>query len=105
VLLAAGCGGEPSLPSKLAEQLSASSDSVAADLEARDFCAARDTVLTLQSRTIAAVNSGRVPPDLQEELLGSVSALLETISCTPPRADARSREDAEALADWLRENS
>jgi hypothetical protein len=109
-LLAAGCGGgggggEPSLPSDLAEQLAARSDSAAARLEAGEFCAARADATTLQSRTIAAINSGRVPAELQEELLGSVNALLEAISCTPPTADDGAAEDARALAEWLRDRS
>jgi hypothetical protein len=54
-------------------------------------------------QAIAAINTGRVPPDLQEELLGSAGALLEAISCTPPDADDGAAEDARALADWLRE--
>lgn len=105
-LLAAGCGGgEPGLPSGLAEQLAARSDSAAAQLESGEFCAARENAAALQSRAITAINSGQVPADLQEELLGSVNALLEGISCTPPAADEGAAEDARALGEWLRENS
>jgi hypothetical protein len=46
-----------------------------------------------------------VPAELQEELLGSVNALVEAISCTPPGADDGATEAARALADWLRERS
>ena len=46
-----------------------------------------------------------MPADLQEELLGSVNALVEGISCTPPDADDGSAEAARELADWLREQS
>jgi hypothetical protein len=46
-----------------------------------------------------------VPAELHEELLGSVNALLEATSCTPPDADDGAAEDARALADWLRERS
>ena len=101
-LLAAGCGGEPSLPSDLAAQLAARSDSTAARLESGEFCAARADAVALQGRAIAAINAGRVPTELQEELLGSVNALLEAISCVPPRADDGAAEDARQLADWLR---
>lgn len=104
-LLAGGCGGGPTLPSDLAAQLAARSDSAAARLESGQFCAARADAAALQNQSIAAINSGRVPADLQEELLGSVNALLEAISCTPPAADDGAAEDARALADWLRETS
>jgi hypothetical protein len=104
-LFAAGCGGGPSLPSDLAGQLAARSDSAAVRIEAGQFCAARDDAAALQSRSIAAINAGEVPAELQEELLGSVNALLEAISCTPPHADDGAAEDARALADWVREQS
>ena len=45
----------------------------------------------LQSRSIEAINEGQVPAELQEELLGSVNALVEAISCTPPAADDAGR--------------
>jgi hypothetical protein len=105
VLLAAGCGGGPSLPHDLAAQLASRSDAVAASLEQARFCAARTDALALQARTIAAVNAGRVPADLQEELLGSVNALVDGISCTPARADDGAAADARDLADWVRDRS
>ncbi len=107
MLLAAGCGGggEPGLPSDLAEQLAGHTESAAAQLESGEFCAAREDVAALQSRSIAAINEGQVPADLQEELLGSVNALVEAITCTPPAADDQATADARALADWLRGES
>ena len=107
MLLAAGCGGggEPGLPSDLAAQLGALTESAAAQLESGEFCAAREDAAALQSRSIEAINEGQVPADLQEELLGSVNALVEAISCTPPAADDRAAADARELADWLREQS
>jgi hypothetical protein len=51
------------------------------------------------------VNDGSVPAGLQEELLGSANALLEAVSCVPPRAGDGAAEDARELADWLRERS
>ena len=105
-LLAAGCGGgEPGLSSELAEQLAARSDTAVAQLEAGEFCAARAEATELQNETIAAINAGDVPADLQEELLSSVNALLESVSCTPPRANEGAAEEAQALSDWLQENS
>jgi len=105
-LLAAGCGGdEPRLPAGLATQLAARSDSTAARLESNEVCAARTDAATLQSQAIGAINAGRVPAELQEELLGRVNALLAAISCPATEADDGAAEDARALADWLREQS
>jgi len=73
---------------------------VAEELESGDACAARASADRLQARTIAAVNSGRVPPRYQEELTASVSALVGSISCTitPPTTPetAVPEEDEEA---------
>ncbi len=105
VLLAAGCGGEePTLPADLATQLSNRSDSAMAQLESGDVCAAREGAEVLQTKAIGAINAGRVPGDLQEELLGHVNALLDAISCTPPEAGGAA-EEARALGEWLRERS
>jgi hypothetical protein len=46
-----------------------------------------------------------VAAELQEDLLGSVNALAEAISCAPRGADAGAAEDARELADRLRELS
>jgi len=81
------------------------SESVAARLESGEFCAARANAVALQQQTIGAINSGRVPAELQEELLGSANALLASISCTPPEAEEGAADDARTLAEWLRENS
>ena len=108
MLLAAGCGGgeeQPEIRRELAHQLALSSELASADLEARAFCDARTKVLTLQEGTIAAINSGRIPAELQEELLASVNALLEGITCTPPAAADGAAEEAQDLAEWLRERA
>jgi hypothetical protein len=106
VLLAAGCGGEePGLPSDLAAQLAERADAAAAAGDARRFCAAREDVVALQARTIGAVNDGRVPAELQEELLGSVNALVDGVSCEPPSADAGWADSARDLSDWVRDRS
>jgi hypothetical protein len=98
--LVAGCGGEeraaaPPLPAALAEGLAARSDSVAERLEAGDGCAARAEAEALQAETIAAVNDRRIPQRYQEELLGSVAALLESIECAPPPPPGDEADDDE----------
>ena len=105
MLLAVGCGGEPGLPDDLAAQLAERSDAAAAHREDGRFCAAHAELLNLQRRTIAAVNAGRVPAELQEELLGSVNVLLDGISCTPPGSDDGWSQSARDLGDWLRSRS
>ena len=105
MLLAAGCGGEPSLADELATTLAAHADSAAAHLDRGEFCAARADATALQRQTIAAINEGAVPAELQEELLGSVNALAEAVSCMPPNADDDAADDARELADWLEERS
>jgi len=105
VLLAAGCGEEPSLARPLAGVLAARADSTAANLQRGEFCAARADATWLRRRTIAALNEGAVPAGLQEHLLGAVNALAEAISCTPAGAGDGTAADARELADWLRESS
>ena len=54
------------------------------------------------------MNARRVPSRYQEELLGSVNALLESISCAPAMegpSEETPAQDARSLAGWLRENS
>ncbi|MHB1243499.1 MAG: hypothetical protein ACYC1P_08895 [Gaiellaceae bacterium] len=97
-LLAAGCGSEeraakPQLPGALAERLASRSDAVADRLDRGDACAARAEAEALQAETIAAVNERRVPQAFQEELLGSVTALVESIECVPPAPAADEDDD------------
>jgi len=106
VLLASGCGGEErGLSPHLAERLAVRSESVASEVEAGNPCEARADAEQLQAETIAAVNDGGVPGELQEELLGSVNALLAAIECEPPVAPESAASDARRLADLLRESS
>jgi hypothetical protein len=104
-LLAAGCGGEPSLAQPRAEAFASRADAAAGHLEREEFCSGRRDAVALQRQTIAAINVGAVPAELQEELLGSVNALVERISCRPPDADDGAAATARELADWLRERS
>jgi hypothetical protein len=88
-LVLAGCGGDeagPGLESRLAQPLAAQADRVAAALEAGDSCAAARAAARLQEQTKAAVNSGEVPPALQEELMSAVNRLASEVECLPPPA-------------------
>jgi hypothetical protein len=105
VLLAAGCGGEPRLAAEVAGPLAHRAEETAAAVEVGDACGAREVASALQRRTIAAINDGEVPKELQEELLGAVNELVEGISCTPADVDDGVAAGARELADWLREKS
>jgi hypothetical protein len=96
VVALAGCGGgtvttnvtttaalEP-IPSATAGQLAAEADTVAADLDRGDGCAARDHALQLRNNVITAINAHQIPGPYQETLLGRVQALEAQITCTPP---------------------
>jgi hypothetical protein len=88
----AGCGGgettteEPTLPRPLAERLAAQSEAVADALAAGDTQSAAARAATLRDEAIAAINDGRVPPELQEELGAAVNLLAEDVesAATPP---------------------
>jgi hypothetical protein len=106
VLFAAAWGGEgPGLASDLAAQLAQRADAAAAAGDANRFCAARAQVVELQTRTIAAVNDGLVPAELQEELLGSVNALLDGVTCEPASAVDGWADAARDLSSWVRDRS
>ena len=92
--LVAGCGGgkyrtappPPKLPASLAEQLAAQSDDVAGRLDAGDGCGALASARELRRLTIAAINAGRVPAALQEQLSAAANDLTVRIACAPPPA-------------------
>jgi hypothetical protein len=85
-LALAGCGGEeqPQLEKRLAQPLAAQADRVAAALDEGDSCAAARAAAKLQQQTIAAVNTGDVPPALQEELTSAVNRVASEVECVPP---------------------
>ncbi len=92
----AGCGGHPRhagalqmplLPRQVARQLAATSDVVAARLDAGDGCGALTAAKELQRRMIVAVNSREVPGPLQEPLGNAVAGLTVRIRCIPPAPD------------------
>ena len=88
----------------LAADLALSTDAVGDRLDAGDPCGAKSVSVQLQADAIAAVNARRVPEDLQEELLSSVTALVESIQC-PSGTREQIADEARELAAWLRENS
>ena len=86
------CGGAkhsappppPTFAHTLAASLAAQSDGVAAALAAGDSCRAVALAQRLQQRTVAAINTGRVPAALQEQLSSAVNDLAARVRCTAP---------------------
>ncbi|HST14247.1 MAG TPA: hypothetical protein VLJ44_05285 [Gaiellaceae bacterium] len=94
--LVAGCGssGGPRLAHEDGTPLIALAHRIAtegAPGQARD-------VPRLRERTIALVNAGRIPADLQESLLSAINAL----GASPTQTPAQQAHDLEA---WLRQHS
>jgi hypothetical protein len=95
VFALAACGGgddasdettpaaAPTLPRALAEELAGASDDVAERLEEGDDCAASDRAVELRDQTLAAVESGDVPAELEDPLVSAVEDLASRITCEP----------------------
>ena len=92
-LCLSACGGAkqsapppppPTFSRSLASSLAVQSDAVASALAAGDTCRALTLARRLQQQTIAAINSGRVAPALQEQLSSAVNQLVVRVHCVPP---------------------
>lgn len=98
------CGGseapapEPKIPSRLAEDLAAQADAVAASLEAGDPCGAKELALTLQADVAEAINAGRIPAAFRRELQGTVDQLVQ-IECVPAEPPPEKTVSCAALED------
>ena len=77
----------PTLPRALAEELALASDEVADLIEAGDGCAASGRAAELRERALAAVESGKVPAELEDPLVTAVEALATEIVCEPAAAE------------------
>jgi hypothetical protein len=85
-LLAAGCGGQardepPALPADLAESLAGRADAVADRLSEGNPCAAAAEADELVRESGEAVEAGRVPPPLRDELLAGARDLAGRVEC------------------------
>ena len=94
-LAIAGCGGDgesalettqtrPTLSRAVADDLAARSDAVADALDAGDTCTAAHRADELLDAVLAAINEGRVPRQLQEDLTARANELVNTVNCPPP---------------------
>jgi hypothetical protein len=89
----------PGLPRPLALRLSRESGTVARLLDSRKGCLALRTSHRLQRETIDAINRGRVPGALQEQLQSTVNEVTAGIHCGT--SDAGSAARARSLSAWL----
>lgn len=107
-LFLAGCGGGggATLPADYARGAAAQADRIALLVGQDRECAASSLAVRVQGRTIDAINARRIPPPLQEELLGRVNLLVASIPCGGmDRREDDPSDLARALADWLRDRA
>jgi hypothetical protein len=98
LLAVAGCGGDereaaPALPAELGRTLAARADTVAAELRTGDREGARAQARALRTAIVGAIQGGRVPPELQEHLLGAATALVAAIPPPPPPPPVEEEKD------------
>jgi hypothetical protein len=86
----------PTLPRALAEELALASDEVADLIEAGDGCAASERAAELRERTLAAVEGGDVPAELEDHLVTAVEALATGIVCEPAATEDEEDDDEDS---------
>jgi len=84
----ASTGGEARIPARVAADLAARSEMVAALVDAGDSCAARDEARALASAVRRAVVARALPPVLAGELVPAVAGLIDGIACEPAASPA-----------------
>ena len=94
------CGGEtparePELRARVGAELAARADAVAVSLDSGDTCDARERAQALQRDVATAIDSGRVPAELQRELRRTSARLVAQIECVvaEPPADEGDQGD------------
>jgi hypothetical protein len=101
LVFAAGCGGggesspppsRPAIDPTVAEQLAATSDSIAHSLDGDDVCHAAGLADSLNSQVNAAIAAGKVPPRFQDDLRARATELVNTVNCPAP-APTTTQED------------
>jgi hypothetical protein len=101
LVFAAGCGGggesspppsRPAIDPTVAEQLAATSDSIAHSLDGDDVCHAAGLADSLNSQVNAAIAAGKVPPRFQDDLQARATDLVNTVNCPDP-APTTTQED------------
>ena len=97
-LAVAGCGGgaaasssaaQTAIPHQLALQLVGRTSAVEASLTNGDQCTALDQATRLQQAEADAIDAGRIPVELQAQLVDSTQALIDQIHCAPKPPPAK----------------
>jgi hypothetical protein len=93
-LALAGCGGgseetssEPVIPARVADDLAARSEEIAATLDEGDRCSAAQQADDLNNAVNEAVAKGQIPTALQGELQNVVTELVNTVNCEEPKEE------------------
>lgn len=93
LVIAGGCGGggeDAPPPSRsaidraVAEQLAATSDSIADSIDQGDVCHAAGLADDLNAQVSAAIDAGKVPRAFQDDLQARATELVNTVNCPPP---------------------
>jgi hypothetical protein len=93
LVFAAGCGGggasspppsRPAIDPTVAEQLAATSESIADSLDGDDVCHAAGLADDLNSQVNAAIAAGKVPRRFQDDLRARAAELVNTVNCPAP---------------------
>jgi len=98
----------PRIPADVAQRLAAEADLIAS-AEPRS-CTARAAAERLQAEAIEAIQSRRVPPRYQEQLMSAANGLVSRLSlCAEPMQPiapgANAQQQARNLRAWLRRYS
>ena len=95
-LVAAGCGGgseepasAPAIPRTLAQRLADQADAIAATYESGDQCAAAHEADDFLAAARQAVETGRIPPELQDQLLTAANDVVNEINCPVTTTDVQ----------------
>ena len=90
LVFAAGCGGgdesspppsRPAIDPTVAEQLAATSESIADSLDGDDVCHAAGLADDLNSQVNAAIAARKVPRRFQDDLRARATELVNTVNC------------------------
>jgi hypothetical protein len=104
LVFAAGCGGggesspppsRPAIDPTVAEQLAATSDSIAHSLDGDDVCHAAGLADSLNSQVNAAIAAGKVPRRFQDDLRARATELVNTVNCPAPAQTTKQQDNGD----------
>jgi hypothetical protein len=104
LVIAGGCGGggesapppsRAAIDPTVAEQLAATSDSIADSIDQGDVCHAAGLADDLNAQVDAAVAAGKVPRAFQDDLRARATELVNTVNCPPPVQTTTGQDEGE----------